>query len=205
VDTPLAAAAVLTLLGLGVLHSLAGATVTPRVALADLPKHADRRVTVEARLLSVEAIKSGGNRLTLIDDQTSANAYLFAPTDLLAGDLVKVTARVQHYRGQWELAIDDPDDIVRLTKAGDQRVSLHVLASEPWKWRGQRLSTSGQWNSGELRDPATDAAMALTTTPSPKPEPEQGILLHATLVYEQDAHRFRLRPHSWTPWPAADG
>ncbi len=199
-DQVLLVAVAAALVGLAVLAGVAEATAPRRVALSDAPRYADRTVVVEARALAVEPLTGGSTRLTLTDQGRSLPAFVRGSVPVLAGDLVEATGRVAKYHGQWELVVDEPDDVVVLAPWTEGRVPVTNLAVAPWDYVGTHVRTVGvlERDAGTwLKDPAAPARMrvsGLDGEPDATPLRVDGIV-----VYDEDQNRFRLRVQAFEP------
>lgn len=201
-DQVLLVAVAAALVGLAVLAGVAEATAPKRITLADVPRHADRTVVVEARALAVEPLTGGSTRITLIDDERSLAVFVRGAVPVLAGDTVEATGRVAKYHGQWELVVDEPDDVVVRLPWTDGRVPVTELAAAPWTYAGTHVRTVGlaQWDAGTwLRDPA--APSRIRTSGLDADDGPTLLQVDGTLVYDEDHNRFRLRVAAWHPVP----
>lgn len=199
-DHVLLVAVAATLVGLAVLAGVAEATAPRRVPLADAPRYADRTVVVEARALAVEPLAGGSTRLTLVDGERSLPAFVRGAVSVLAGDTVEATGRVAKYHGQWELVVDEPDDVVVLVPWTEGRVPVAALAAAPWEYVGTNVRTVGlvEEDGGTwLRDPATPARVRV----SGLDHPASGgpVRVDGVVVYDEDQNRFRLRVEAAGP------
>lgn len=185
------------LAGLAILAGVAQATEPKRIPLSDAPRYADRTVVVEARALAVEPLTGGSTRLTLTDGNRSLMAFVRGTVPVLAGDTVEATGRVAKYHGQWELVVDEPDDIVVRVPWTEGRVPITELSATPWAYIDTNLRTIGVYEQDRghwLRDPHGPARIRVSGLAAGAPT--GALTVDGTMVYDEDQNRFRLRVHT---------
>lgn len=191
------------ILGLGVLLGLARAAEPPTVSIADVPSYAERTVTVQGHVASVEPTRSGGLRVTLAGDGRSLAAFLRDAVPLLPGDEISITGRVAKYHGQWEIVVEEAQDVEVVTAWDATRTPVAALAKEPWRWLGMQVRTAGVFEEADraswLSDPAAGARVRVAAQAPSEPGWFQ---VEGVLTYEEDAGRFVFRAGSWTPTAA---
>lgn len=178
--------------GLAGLWLLSWAVPLPEPPLGDLAPYDGQAVAFSGQARDVVPLPSG--TLVSLESATGrARLFIEGQADLRPGDRVSGRARVQNYRGAWELVADR----VRVEPGTAERFGVAQAAAEPWRYLGRSVSLAGRvvrvFNAtAHLQD---DFGRTTLKVENPPPGLRAGewVSIPGALVYDPERLEFRFR------------
>ncbi|MFH1101745.1 MAG: hypothetical protein V1726_06895 [Methanobacteriota archaeon] len=140
---------VFSVLGVILLYVLSLFSQPIPVALSEVSQHEGKRICVTGMVLS-HRVTSTGSELIEIQNQnmTAANStvvtlYVEEETQVGFGDIIRVTGKVQNYKGTWEIVVSAANEIQILQSTSTLCVPLRQLALAPERYIDLPLNVSG--------------------------------------------------------------
>jgi len=132
-----------SLLGLYILSLFSQPVLVP---LSKLQAYTGQQIIVQGIITDYRTTTYGSQLITIRDTQNSTNSVvLYIEGELLVeyGDTIQATGDVQHYKNQWEVVVNNPQDIVILKKWNHPSFPLGQLALHPEHYLDVTVNVTG--------------------------------------------------------------
>ncbi len=131
-----------SIIGVGILFLLSLLIQPIPVSLADIPKYGGRKVVVKGVVTHYTTLDDF-QIIELRDGNATTTVFLQDVVVIHSGDLLEVTGKVQKYRGEWEIVVEDSRDINPLSHWENNSVPLWELAEHPEWFKNLNINISG--------------------------------------------------------------
>ena len=146
---------ILSIVGVIVLYFLATLSQPLAIGLSELPKNEGKQVIVEGVVTTYYLTAIGGQIISIrskdiVNDTAVATIFVQETTSVEVGDAIRVTGKVQQYKGEWELVVENQQFLSNLQKEQNITCPLWQLAFSPDRYIGLPVTVSGDVeNSGD--------------------------------------------------------
>jgi len=129
----------LSFLGIGGLYLLASYTMVPVVHLDELEKYENEIVRVRASVTDVEYLDFDAAKVYIREGNTTSLVFIETlrqdDLEITKGDEVEVTGKVQLYKGEFEIVVENERNIKIVKRAENKILFLSTLSRNSWKYR----------------------------------------------------------------------
>lgn len=118
----------------------------PLVALSNLQRYDGQRVLVQGIVTNYRTTDYGNQIVTIRDTDNPSyrvTVYIEGELPINYDDTIQVIGDVQQYKGQWELAVPNPQLITILQQRTNQSTPLWYLAEHPAHYLDSTVSITG--------------------------------------------------------------
>ena len=134
---------IFSIVGIACLYFLSTLSQPILIELKDVPKYEDKNVIVEGIVTEYYSTSFGSQIITIESDNASTIVFLEGKIDVEYGDKIQATGKVQKYKGDWEIVVDNVDFVKVIQKWHNISMPLWQLSSSPTKYEGLNVNVTG--------------------------------------------------------------
>jgi len=134
---------IFSIIGIASLYFLSTLSQPILIELKDVPKYEDKNVIVEGIVTEHHLTSYGSQIITIEDDNISMIIFVEGKTDIEYGDKIQATGKVQKYKGDWEIVVDNDDFVKVIQKWQNISIPLWQLSASPTKYEGLNVNVTG--------------------------------------------------------------
>jgi hypothetical protein len=134
---------IFSIVGIACLYFLSTLSQPILIELKDVPKYEDKSVVVEGIVTENYLTSFGSQIITIESDNASSIVFLEGKVDVEYGDKIQATGKVQKYKGDWEIVVDNVDFVKVIQKWQNISMPLWQLSSFPTKYEGLNVNVTG--------------------------------------------------------------
>lgn len=134
---------IFSVIGIACLYFLSTLSQPILIELKDVPKYEDKSVIVEGIVTEHHLTNYGSQIITIESDNASTTVFVEGETEIEYGDKIQVTGKVQKYKGDWEIVVDNVDFVKIIQKWQNISIPLWQLSASPEKYEGLNVNVTG--------------------------------------------------------------
>ena len=132
-----------SVIGIACLYFLSTLSQPALIELKDVSKYEGKSVIVEGIVTEHRLTNYGSQIITIENDNTSTIVFVEGETNIEYGDKIQVTGKVQKYKGDWEIVVDNIDFVKVIQKWQNITIPLWQLSASPEKYEGLNVNVTG--------------------------------------------------------------
>lgn len=113
------------------------------IELYEIPEYEGKQVIVEGIVTEHHTTSYGSQIITIESDNATVIVFAEGETNVEYGDTIQVTGKVQKYKGDWEIVVDNERFIKIVQKWSNITFPLWQLAENPAKYDGLNVNVTG--------------------------------------------------------------
>jgi hypothetical protein len=189
---------IFSVVGIACLYFLSTLSQPISIELKNVSKYEDKNVIVEGIVTENYLTSFGSQIITIESDNASSIVFLEGKVDVEYGDKIQATGKVQKYKGDWEIVVDNVDFVKVIQKWQNISMPLWQLSSSPTKYEGLNVNVTGYVDTiydtyFYLNDPEGNYSIIVFCNPSKyNIHPGQEISVAAKFTFNPEEFRYRL-------------
>ncbi len=189
---------IFSIAGIACLYFLSTLSQPILIELKDVPKYEDKSVIVEGIVTEYYLTSFGSHIITIESENASTIVFLEGMAEVEYGDKIQATGKVQKYKGDWEIVVDNIDFVKVIQKWQNISMPLWQLASSPTKYEGLNVNVTGYVDTiydtyFYLNDPEENYAIIVFCNPSKyNVHSGQKVNVAAKFSFKSEEFRYRL-------------
>ena len=113
------------------------------IELSELSKYEGKKITANGTVIDYYTTTYTSQIITIENNNTRAIVFLEGEASVEYGDIIEVTGKVQKYKGEWEIVVDDVHFIKILRKWNNISFPLWQLAENPERYEDLNVNVTG--------------------------------------------------------------
>jgi len=134
---------IFSIVGIACLYFLSTLSQPISIELKNISKYEDKNVIVEGIVTEYYLTSFGSQIITIESDNASTIVFLEGKADVEYGDKIQATGKVQKYKGDWEIVVDNVDFVKVIQKWQNISMPLWQLSMSPTKYEGLNVNVTG--------------------------------------------------------------
>lgn len=189
---------IFSVVGIACLYFLSTLSQPISIELKNVSKYEDKDVIVEGIVTENYLTSFGSQIITIESDNASSIVFLEGKVDVEYGDKIQATGKVQKYKGDWEIVVDNVDFVKVIQKWQNISMPLWQLSSAPTKYEGLNVNVTGYVDTiydtyFYLNDPEGNYSIIVFCNPSKYIiHSGQKISVAAKFTFSPEEFRYRL-------------
>jgi DNA/RNA endonuclease YhcR with UshA esterase domain len=114
------------------------------IILENISEYDGKQVTATGIVAEYYTTQYGSQLITIQDDNGSAIVFLEEAVNVEYGDKLQATGKVQKYKEEWEIIVENIKDVKILEKWKNASFPVWQLAQNPTKYLGLNVNVSGR-------------------------------------------------------------
>jgi hypothetical protein len=132
-----------SLTGILLLYFLSSLIQPTAIELHEIQKYEGKQVVVEGIVTDQRLTNYGSQIITIQDDNSTASAFIEGLVDVHYGDKIQVTGKVEKYKDDWEVIVNNILYVKILQKWQNISIPLRQIAESPLKYEGLNINLTG--------------------------------------------------------------
>ena len=189
---------IFSVIGIACLYFLSTLSQPISIELKNVSKYEDKSVIVEGIVTEYYLTSFGSQIITIESDNASTIVFLEGKADVEYGDKIQATGKVQKYKGDWEIVVDNVDFVKVIQKWQNISMPLWQLSMSPTKYEGLNVNVTGYVDTiydtyFYLNDLKGNYSIIVFCDPSKyNIHPGQKISVAAKFTFNPEEFRYRL-------------
>jgi len=134
---------IFSIAGILLLYFLSTLSQPTMIELYEIPEYEGKQVIVEGIVTEHHTTSYGSQIITIESDNATILVFAEGETNLEYGDTIQATGKVQKYKGDWEIVVDNERFIKIIQKWSNITFPLWQLAENPAKYDGLNVNVTG--------------------------------------------------------------
>jgi len=134
---------VFSVAGIAFLYFLSTLSQPTLINLNEINKYEGKQVIVEGTVTESYTTKYDSQILTIENNNFSTKIFVEGEIDIDYGDKIQATGKVQVYKGEWEVVVNNKRFVRILQKWQNITIPLKQLAQTPDKYKGLNVNVTG--------------------------------------------------------------
>jgi DNA/RNA endonuclease YhcR with UshA esterase domain len=168
------------------------------IELKDVSKYEEKSVIVEGIVTQNRLTNYGSQIITIESDNASATVFIEGKIEVEYGDKIQATGKVQKYKGDWEIVVDNENFVKVIQKWQNISIPLWQLSASPEKYEGLNVNVTGYIDTiydtyFYLADPDGNYSIIVFCNPSKyNVHSGQKVSVAAKFIFNKEEFRYRL-------------
>lgn len=137
----------LSIIGIILLYFLSTLTQPVYIDLDHIADHEGKEIITQGNVIDYRITSYGNQIITITANNTTAQVFCEEPITIQYGDLIQATGRVEHYKNNWEIIVDQSSAIHIKKHWNNLSTPLWEIARNPERFVGLQLNTTGYIDS----------------------------------------------------------
>ena len=164
----------------------------------NISEYEGKTISLQATVTDYYTNKYENQIINIQHNNTKITLYVETPIEINNGDKIQVTGKVVQYKNNWEIIINQKQQIQIINKWQNTTTSLHDIATNPTKYISQNLNVTGYIDAKYdeyflLTDTNNQYQFIVTHTYSKNLTiyPGKQIILKAFFTYDETQTRYK--------------
>ena len=136
-------ALVFSIVGILILYFLSTLAQPVTIEIHEMAEYEGKQVVVEGTVTDQRQTSYGSQIITIQDDNATATLFIEGTVEAQYGDKIQATGKVEKYKDEWEVIVNNMHFIKILQKWQNITIPLRQIAETPLKYEGLNVNVTG--------------------------------------------------------------